>query len=272
MTVETTLAMCPATLLSDPMAAGEDDVRAAGEATRAVGFASASVWQHHLAALSGLGLRVGAVEAATQWANGDPEVAASEGRSLMSAAGEHGATKVLAVCLGPAIADMDRARGNLAALADAGASVGVQVCVEFLPWTGVPDLATAWSLVEPLGPGAGIVLDTWHWTRQPGGPAWALLGALPGDRLGYVQLSDARPMAAADLAVEAMTDRLLPGDGVVDFRRLFTVLRSIGAAPYVATEVFNPKLVSEHGAEGAARAMKAAAEQVLVVESESARP
>jgi sugar phosphate isomerase/epimerase len=38
---------------------------------------------------------------------------------------------------------------------------------------------------------------------------------------------------------EIMTGRMLPGEGIVDFPRLTTALNSMGAAPYVATEIFN---------------------------------
>jgi len=142
---------------------------------------------------------------------------------------------------------------------EAAGQVGAQVCVEFLPWSGIPDLATAWRLVEPLGPGAGIVIDGWHWVRQPGGPAPDLLRSIPGDRIGYVQVCDVAAEPAGDPLTDAMSNRLLPGEGVVDFAELFAVLREIGASPFVATEIFNPALVAEQGAVGAAMAMRDAA-------------
>ncbi|HEX4244090.1 MAG TPA: sugar phosphate isomerase/epimerase, partial [Acidimicrobiales bacterium] len=134
-----------------------------------------------------------------------------------------------------------------------------QVCVEYLPWCGISDLATAWELVEPLGPGAGILLDTWHWQRQPGGPNLELLAQIPGERIGFVQLCDAAAEPGDDAMSEAMADRLLPGDGVVDFTALLGQLDAIGARPFFATEVFNPELVRTHGPAEAARMMAAAA-------------
>ena len=256
------IAMCTATLVADPMSAGDSDVRAAGEAALAAGFTEASVWAHHIPALSGLGLQIGVIEAAMSWANADPDVATAEARRLAGLASEHAATRIMAVCLEPTIADLDRARDNLSILVDAANDVGAQVCVEFLPWSGIPDLATAWSLVEPLGPVAGILLDTWHWVRQPGGPAFDLLAEIPGERIGYVQLCDAAPAADADLLTEAMTSRMLPGEGVVDFAAVFSALDAIHATPYIATEIFNTALVVERGALGAATAMKGAADLV----------
>ena len=260
----TVIAMCTATLVADPLAAGPDEVRAAGAAALAAGFTEVSVWAHHLRALDGLGLGVGVVEAAMAWPNGDRAAAAKEAERLATLAAEHGAPRIGAVCLDLSIDDLDRARDNLALAVDAAEAVGAQVCLEFLPWSGVPDLATAWALVEPLGPSAGLLLDTWHWVRQPGGPAFDLLATIPGGRIGYLQLCDAAAEPDDDGMTEAMTARLLPGEGVVDFAAVLGALRSIGATPYVATEVFNPGLVAALGPEGAAVAMRDAAERVMV--------
>lgn len=247
--------ICTAALLVDPMTAGEDEVRAAGEAAVGAGFTSASVWAQHLPALAGTGLAVAVVEAATRWGNGSADDAEREARFFVGAAREHGASLVAAVCLEPSISDRSRARRNLEALVRSAADAGVRVCLEFVPGTAVPNLATAWDLVEPLGPEATVLLDTWHWTRQPGGPAFDLLAGIPGDRIGYVQLCDAGPEPSDDLMTEMMTARLVPGRGVVDFDAVTAALQAIGASPYRAVEVFNPGLVEELGAKGAARTL-----------------
>ena len=70
---------------------------------------------------------------------------------------------------------------------------------EFLPWTGIPDLATAWRIVESAArENAGILLDTWHWQRQPGGPAVDVLRGIPGDRIPVLQVCDCRPEPEGD--------------------------------------------------------------------------
>jgi len=255
--------ICPAVLLVDPLGASPAQVRAAGEAALSAGFTDASVWLQHLRALDGLGLEVRVVEAATRWANGSAEEAAAEARIFADAAGEHGAQAIVAVCLDPALLDVDRARRNLAHMVDAVSAAGARVCVEFLPGTAIPDLATAWSLVEPTGPGGGVLLDSWHWVRQPGGPAFELLGSIPGDRIPYVQLGDAAAAPSDDVMTEMMTARLLPGEGSVDFAALFSALTGIGAEPYMAIEIFNPGLIEREGAPTAARRMKEATEAVL---------
>ncbi len=264
--------MCPATLMADCMSPTGDDVRAAVDASLLAGASAASAWTLHFDALGGLeaaarwlnasGLRTEVVEAASSWANGDPAAADTEGRQIADAAAAVGASIVMAICLEPTLDDLDRARDNLAVVVARAREAGARTCVEFLPWTGIPDLATAWSLVEPLGPDAGILLDAWHWQRQPGGPNLPLLSSIPGDRIGYVQLCDAAPGTSTDM-IEAMTGRLLPGDGVVDFAPLVGMLNTIGAHPFVATEVFNAGLLAELGTAEFARGSIASAKRVL---------
>ncbi len=77
-----------------------------------------------------------------------------------------------------------------------------------------------------------------------------------------MQLCDAAPTPAGDPLTEAMTNRLLPGD-VVDFAAVLGCLRSMGAEPFYATEIFNPELVKRLGAVDTAHAMRAAALDVL---------
>lgn len=258
------IGMCTATLLEDPFGAGAAEIRSAVEAAAEAGFSELSVWGFQLGSmgdLAALGLRVAVVEAATSWPAADPR---AEAEQLAGIAADTGAGLIAAVCMDAELADLDRARDNLAVVVDVAHGAGARVCVEFLPWSGIPDLATAWRLVEPLGPGAAILLDTWHWVRQPGGPSVDVLRSIPGERIAYVQVCDAAAEPAGDdLAAEAMTARLLPGEGGVDFAELFAVLGAIGASPFVATEIFNPALVAERGPVGAAMAMAEAAASVV---------
>ena len=90
-----------------------------------------------------------------------------------------------------------------------------------------------------------------------------LLATIPGERIGYVQLCDAAGEPVGDSLTEAMTNRLLPGDGAVDFGALLSQLDGMGATPYVATEIFNPELVKRLGAVDTAKAMRSAGLDVL---------
>jgi len=162
-----------------------------------------------------------------------------------------------------AAADMGAAADGLAQLCRLVAAGGLQVTVEFLPWSGIPTIAAAARLIDAFGePNAGVLLDTWHWTRQPCGPDVDTLRSIAPERIGYMQLSDVAPVAGDSLLAETMTNRLLPGDGVVDFAGLFTVLEEMGATPFVSSEVFNTQLVAQ-GAAIAARQMHDACVNLL---------
>jgi sugar phosphate isomerase/epimerase len=264
--------MCPATLLTDLVTTTGDDVRRTLDASQQAGAAGVSVWTPHFDLLGGVepaakwlsnaGLSVTAVEAAIAWGSGEPKAVRREAELIAAAAAAVGATRVVAVTMDPALEDFPKAQANLAVLVEQVSAAGAQVCVEFLPWSGIPSLAAAWELVEPLGIAAGLLLDTWHWQRQPGGPDPALLAKIPGDRIGYLQVCDAAPGDGCEM-VEAMSARLLPGDGVVDFSAVWRLLDSIGARPFVATEIFNPALVGDMGALAFAHASIATARKVL---------
>src|SRR2546422_560660 len=80
-----------------------------------------------------------------------------------------------------------------------------------------PARAPAWRTGEGAGQAkGGILLDLWHWHRQPGGPAFELLSRIPGERIHYVQVCDATDSPQPDVFAGAMSARVLPGDGVVD--------------------------------------------------------
>jgi sugar phosphate isomerase/epimerase len=264
--------ICPATLLTDLSRTSADELRQALEAAQLAGIDSLSVWQPHLELLggteaaakwlSGAGFHAVAVEAAVVWANGKPEAVKREAQMFAEIVAATGARKVMAVSMDQALDDLPRARDNLAVLVEHVAALGAQVCVEFLPWSPIPTLAKAWELVEPLGAGAGILVDTWHWQRQPGGPNPELLARIPGERIGYVQLCDAAPGDGRDM-IEAMSARLLPGDGVLDFAAVAGILDRIGAQPFVATEIFNPALVADMGQVAFAQASVSTSQKVL---------
>jgi sugar phosphate isomerase/epimerase len=264
--------ICPATLLTDLTETTGDDLRRALEAAQLAGISSLSTWLPHLQLLggfepaakwlSGAGFSTEVVEAAVVWPTGDPEAVRREAETIAAAVAATGATKVVAVSMDPILDDLARAQANLAVVVEQAAAAGAQVCVEFLPWSPIANLAKAWELVEPLGAGAGILVDTWHWQRQLGGPDPELLSRIPGERIGYVQLCDAAPGEGREMA-EAMSARLLPGDGVVDFGGLFDVLDRIGARPFFATEIFNPALVADMGQRAFAEASISTSEKAL---------
>ena len=246
--------MCPATLLTEPMTCDADGLRDIAQASAGAGFPTLSLWSFHATdngvdttrtMFDDAGVTVRAVEAATQWAEG-PEAAVADGEAQLAVASVFGADLLLACTMAPTM-DAARATEGFAALCERASEHGVRVAIEFLPWSAVPDLATAWQLVQQAGAAnGGIVIDMLHWQRQPGGPNLELLRQIPGDRIPYVQVCDAAPGPPGDddYLTEALTARPAPGQGCVDITTLLGVLAEIDADPWFALEVFNAELAA----------------------------
>lgn len=125
-----------------------------------------------------------------------------------------------------------------AAVCDRAAGFGAQVHLEFMPRTVVPDLASAWTVVEAADhPCGGIVFDTWHFFR--GRPDFAVLDRVPGDRIFAVQIDDAAAQVRGSLREDTL-HRLLPGEGSFDLPRVVRALDAIGALRWVGPEVISP--------------------------------
>ncbi len=107
---------------------------------------------------------------------------------------------------------LDEAAASFAGLCDRAAEHGLLVHVEFLPWSRIPDLATAWQVVRAADrPNGGIMLDAWHYFRSH--PDGALLRSIPGASILGVQLCDAPLEPEAHPLHATLHERLLPGDG-----------------------------------------------------------
>ena len=107
---------------------------------------------------------------------------------------------------------LDDAATAFAGLCDRAADHGLLVHLEFLPWSRIPDLATAWQVVRAADrPNGGLMLDAWHYFRS--GPDGELLRSVPGASILGVQLCDAPATPEADPLHATLHERLLPGDG-----------------------------------------------------------
>jgi sugar phosphate isomerase/epimerase len=263
--------MCPSPLLGKgPREAST--VRSALEATAAAGFTSvafATRWAEMLgveetvALCDDLGLDVRGLEAVLHWETG-PDDAATEMREHLDTAAALGATFVQAVLLTPPLPPMAQVAESFAALCEEAKAFDVSVPIEFVPWTAIPDLATAWEIVETSGAeNGGICLDMLHWHRQPGGPNPELLARIPGHHVQYVQVADAPaavPASRDEYLAQAMSARPVPGTGEVDIPAVLAGLDAIGATPFVAFEVFNTDLADQGADVMAARLKETAAE------------
>jgi len=129
----------------------------------------------------------------------------------------------------------------LGAFAERAGAEGLRVAHEFMPISGVPDLATAWPFVQPLGDNVGLTFDTWHFHRSD--PDHRLLRTVPGHRIFEVQLADALlEVQGGDLVTDLLGYRRYPGDGEFDLGKTIETLRQIEALKSIGPEVFSYEL------------------------------
>ncbi len=250
--------MSLATLSADLFNVSFDELDSSLDATAAAGYTGISVFPMHLGTadvdiswltdrLGGLELSHPVVEAAFGWLNPDKDAAAAEAANLCQYATAVGAREMVAVTMEATLPPVDEVAACYRTLCETAADSGLGVSIEFLPWTGIADLATAWEIIERADcSNSGIMVDTWHWYRQPGGPNPELLRQIPAEKLRVVQLCDAaaEPPEGVDIATETMTARLLPGEGAVDFAEVLGIITGSGSEPIWFPEVFNSALAA----------------------------
>ena len=150
---------------------------------------------------------------------------------------------------------------SFAALCDR-AGDDLTVALEFMPYSGVPDLSTAWQVVADAGrANSALIIDVWHWVRARTSPSD--LHPVPADRIIAVQLCDVLEHPMEPLRAESLGHRLPPGHGHGDAVGVVRTLRDKGVRPAVmAVEVISDELVAR-GVEVAARTTAEAARTVL---------
>ncbi len=127
---------------------------------------------------------------------------------------------------------------RMARLADRAADYGWRVQLEFMPFSGIPDLARAWEIVRLAArPNAGLTFDTWHYYR--GTPNDTLLAAVPGDRVFQVQFADAAREVEGTLVNDLLHHRRFPGEGDFPLGDLARTLAAIGGLGSVGVELFS---------------------------------
>jgi sugar phosphate isomerase/epimerase len=148
------------------------------------------------------------------------------------------------------------AAASFAALCDRAADHGLLVHLEWLAWSRIPDLATAFEIVALAGrPNGGLNIDTWHCART--GTSAADLLAVPGDRVLAIQVDDGPAEAEENLIEATLHARLVPGEGAFDLRGYLASLRTIETSAPIGVEVFSDDLHALGPAEAARRAADA---------------
>lgn len=153
------------------------------------------------------------------------------------------------------------AADRFASICDLAADAGLHVSLEFIPTGGIPDLASAWAIVERAGrANGGILVDSWHFFRS--GSSLDLLASLPAGAITGIQICDAPATPEPDLDYAMVHDRLLPGEGDLDLARFLAALRATGTPALVGVEVFSDAL-NARSMDDAATACARAARRVM---------
>jgi sugar phosphate isomerase/epimerase len=128
------------------------------------------------------------------------------------------------------------------AIARDAASRGLRVVLEFVPDSGIPDLAFAMAIVDAVDlPACTVLLDPWHLARS-GGTVDDVRGLPPGT-IGAFQLDD-RTTPPPGTPYVPMTGRDLPGEGELPLREIALAALENNAALTAELEVFNEELRS----------------------------
>jgi sugar phosphate isomerase/epimerase len=283
------LVLCAGTLPRET--SWNERLRAASSA----GFTGLSLWARDYAAarrdgwtdadlraqLDDHGLAVAELDPAWWWTPGDIDVASLVAIDTMDVfrygeaemfeiADAVGARSINAVdVLGGGWA-VDDAAEAFAALCDRAAERGLLVHLEFLPWSRIPDLVTAWEVVRRADRrNGGVLIDAWHWFRSAVSSDVAVLRTIPGAKVLAVQLDDAPSAPEANLMSATLHARLLPGDGAIDLAALLNALYDIGSQAPIGVEVFSDALHALGPFESAQRA--AAATRAILARASSER-
>jgi sugar phosphate isomerase/epimerase len=107
------------------------------------------------------------------------------------------------------------------------------------------------AFAKEIGPNVGLMLDSWHWHHAGSTPKDILNAGR--DRIVHVQAADAQKLPPEEIRDN---ERLMPGEGIIDFDAFFGALRKIGYNGGVSPEVFGRGLKEMAPEEGAALGLK----------------
>jgi len=188
-----------------------------------------------------------------------PDIDVPSLEPFLAAGAELGARYVIT---SPYDSDLARLADRLAAISDLASRYGLRAVLEFFPWTEVPDLASALSIVDAAQrPELGILVDTLHFNRSAS--RYEDLDRIPAPRLPFVHVADApvqESYTTEELLHTARMERLPPGEGGIDIKG---ILSHMPRGIPMALEVPMTSRSAIEGAEAVALRVRQAAERLL---------
>jgi sugar phosphate isomerase/epimerase len=202
-----------------------------------------------LRVLESSGMVVDEIEFLTGWSSDVEAIRMQSLRieaALFAAADALGARQLNVGCgeFPDEVAPVERLAERFASLCERAAAHDLTVAIEFLPWSGIPDAATAWEVVRQSGAtNGGVLLDTWHFFR--GSPDLDVLRSIPPERITGVQVNDGPAQPVGEIRDETRHRRLLPGAGDFDLARVIQELEAMGVSAPWAIEVMSDDLATK---------------------------
>ncbi|OLL71940.1 4-hydroxyphenylpyruvate dioxygenase [Pseudonocardia sp. Ae168_Ps1] len=137
-----------------------------------------------------------------------------------------------------AVAGTDRLAGQLHTLAGRAQDRGIRIAYEALAWGRHVDTWDAsWAAVAAADhPALGLCLDSFHVLARGSDPA--PIAGVPGDKLFFLQLADARELSM-DVLSWSRHHRLFPGQGGFDLPAFLAPVLAAGYSGPLSLEVFN---------------------------------
>jgi sugar phosphate isomerase/epimerase len=234
------------------------------EAARAGSFTATSLFPYQVAAAreEGIdeaelrdrfgrhGVRIAVVDPLTTWLPDtripdglpadDPAVVALDAEEMFDLADAVGADAITVVALFNGLVDPEVGARAFRALCERAAERALTLALEFIPGTGIPDLARAFEIVRRADhPNGRMMFDSWHFFRST--PDFELLAQIPPEYVYAIQLEDAPAAAPADVAHESLHARLIPGEGELDLRRFLATLLARASPRLVGPELFSDR-------------------------------
>lgn len=164
------------------------------------------------------GIKFLEVEFLTDWhLQGAPRAASDKMRDeLLELAGELGAhnMKVAGGLFEEGPPDVSLMRDSFAILCDRAQPFGVNVVIEFLPFSSVNTIDRAIAVTEGVRPNGGLLVDTWHVAR--GGMQFDEIAKLPLELVKSIELDDANHKIVESLFNDSTHHRKFCGDGELD--------------------------------------------------------
>jgi sugar phosphate isomerase/epimerase len=133
----------------------------------------------------------------------------------------------------------DRVIDDLKRAGEVFGELGARLAIEYLPWLPeVRDIQSTRAVLKRADvEGAGVLVDTWHFTHS--GDTWEDLESLPLEEISYLQYDDHPTLESDDLVMETLMRRVMPGEGVFELDRFGEVIRAKGYKGVVSCEILS---------------------------------